>query len=199
MRFVPVKTVARQSVLMLHRTRDLLVRQRTMLINAIRAHMAELGYVMAQGKSGIGDLMAMILGEEAVRLPDIARDALKALACSLEELGRRVKEVEASIVAWHRNDETSRRLASIPGVGPITASAIAAEVTDQGQFRSARHFAAWIGLTPNRTAAAAKSARAVPPNREIGTSGVCCWWVRPGWSGKRAGSTRREPPGSAAC
>src|ERR1700704_5772390 len=94
MRFVPVKTVARQSVLMPHRTRDLLVRQRTMLINAIRAHMAELGYMMAQGKSGIGDLMAMILGEEAARLPDIARDALKALACSLEELGERVKEVE---------------------------------------------------------------------------------------------------------
>src|SRR3981081_168822 len=97
MRFVPVKTVARQSVLMLHRTRDLLVRQRTMLINAIRAHMAELGYVMAQGKSGIGDLIAMILGEAAARLPAIARDALKALACSLEELGRRVKEVETFI------------------------------------------------------------------------------------------------------
>jgi transposase len=141
---------------MLHRTRDLLVRQRTMLINAIRAHMAELGYVMAQGKSGIDDLMAMILGEEAARLPDIARDALKALACSLEELGRRVKEVEASIVAWHRNDETSRRLATIPGVGPITASAIVAEVTDQDQFRSARHFAAWIGLTPKQNSSGGK-------------------------------------------
>jgi transposase len=147
MRFVPVKMVARQSVLMLHRTRDLLVRQRTMLINAIRAHMAELGYVTAQGKCGIGDLMAMILGEHAARLPDIARDALKALACSLEELGKRVKEVEVSIVAWHRNDETSRRLATIPGVGPITASAIVAEVTDQGQFRSSRHFAAWCSAT----------------------------------------------------
>jgi transposase len=156
MRFVPVKTVARQSVLMLHRTRDLLVRQRTMLINAIRAHMAELGSVTAQGKSGIGDLMAMILGEHAARLPDIARDALKALACSLEELGKRVKEVEVSIVAWHRNDETSRRLATIPGVGPITASAIAAEVTDQGQFRSPRHFAAWIGLTPKQNSSGGK-------------------------------------------
>jgi transposase len=156
MRFVPVKTVARQSVLMLHRARDLLVRQRTMLINAIRAHMAELGYVMAQGKRGVGDLMAMILGEETAGLPDIARDALKTLACSLEELSRRVKELEASIVAWHRNDETSRRLATIPGVGPITASAIAAEVTDQGQFRSARHFAAWIGLAPKQNSSGGK-------------------------------------------
>jgi transposase len=100
--------------------------------------------------------MAMILGEEAARLPDIARDALNALACSLEELGKRVKEVEASIVAWHRNDETSRRLATIPGVGPITASAIVAEVTDQGQFRSARHFAAWIGLTPKQNSSGGK-------------------------------------------
>jgi transposase len=156
MRFVPVKTLAQQSVLMLHRARDLLVRQRTMLINAIRGHMAELGYAMARGRDGIGELMTVILGEEAAQLPDIARDALKALACSLEQLGKRVKEVEAAILAWHRNNETSRRLATIPGVGPITASAIAAEVTDPAQFSSARHFAAWIGLTPKQNSSGGK-------------------------------------------
>ena len=157
MRFVPVKTVAQQSVLMLHRTRDLLIRQRTMLVNAIRGHMAELGYAMPRGREGIGELMAMILGEEIARLPEIARDALKALVSSLEQLGERVKEVEAAIVAWHRQNATSRRLATIPGVGPITASAIAAEVIDPTQFRSARHFAAWIGLTPKQNSSGGKA------------------------------------------
>lgn len=157
MRFVPVKTVAQQSVLMLHRTRDLLVRQRTMLVNAIRGHMAELGYAMPQGREGIGELMAMILGEETAQLPEVARDALKALANLLEQVGNRVKEVEAVIVAWHRQNETSRRLATIPGVGPITASAIAAEVADPAQFRSARHFAAWIGLTPKQNSSGGKA------------------------------------------
>ena len=131
MRYVPVKTAEQQAVLMLHRTRDLLVRQRTMLVNALRGHMAEMGIIAPQGISRVGDLVAALMGGDEVSLPRLARQALRGLACQLEELGERVKEVEATILAWHKDSEASRRLASIPGVGPITASAIVAVLSDR--------------------------------------------------------------------
>ena len=143
MRFVPVKSAEQQAVLMLHQTRDLLVRQRTALVNALRGHMAELGVVAPQGISRVGDLVAALLGEDDVKLPKLARYALRGLASELEALGSRVKEVEAAILTWHKSNEASLRLATVPGIGPITASAIVATVTDPAQFQSARHFAAW--------------------------------------------------------
>jgi transposase len=156
MRFVPIKTAEQQAVLMLHRTRDLLVRQRTMLVNALRGHMAELGFIAPQGISRISDLLAVLLGEDDAKLPRLARQALRGLAAELEALGGRVKEIEAEIVAWHKENEASRRLATIPGIGPITASAIVATVTDPTQFHSARQFAAWIGLVPKQNSSGGK-------------------------------------------
>ena len=156
MRFVPVKTAEQQAVLMLHRTRDLLVRQRTKLVNALRGHMAELGIIAPQGISRVGDLVAALLGEDEAKLPKLARYALRGLASELEALGERVKEVEGAILAWHKDSEASRRLATIPGVGPITASAIVATVTDPTQFHSARQFAAWVGLVPKQNSSGGK-------------------------------------------
>ena len=156
MRFVPIKTTEQQAVLMLHRTRDLLVRQRTMLVNALRGHMAELGIIAPQGINRVGDLVAALLGEDETHLPKLARYALRGLASELEALGERVKEVEGAILAWHKDNEASRRLATIPGIGPITASAIVATVTDPTQFHSARQFAAWIGLVPKQNSSGGK-------------------------------------------
>jgi len=156
MRFVPVKSAEQQAVLMLHRTRELLVRQRTMLVNALRGHMAELGVIAPQGISRVADLVAVLMGETTLTVPRLARQALRGLAAELEALGNRVKEIEAAILAWHKDNEASRRLATIPGVGPITASAIVATVTDPGQFHSARQFAAWIGLVPKQNSSGGK-------------------------------------------
>jgi transposase len=157
MRFVPIKTPEQQAVLMLHRTRDLLVRQRTMLVNALRGHMAEFGIVAPQGISRVADLLALLLGEDETALPPLARRALRGLAAELEALGKRVEEVEAALLAWHRENEASRRLATVPGIGPITASAIVATVGDASNFGSARHFAAWIGLVPKQNSSGGKS------------------------------------------
>ncbi|MDQ2803107.1 MAG: IS110 family transposase [Pseudomonadota bacterium] len=156
MRFVPIKTAEQQAVLMLHRTRDLLVRQRTMLVNALRGHMAEMGIIAPQGISRVGDLVAALLGEDEAQLPRMARYALRGLVAELEALGERVKEIEGAILAWHKDNEASRRLATIPGIGPITASAIVATVTDPTQFHSARQFAAWIGLVPKQNSSGGK-------------------------------------------
>jgi transposase len=148
MRFVPLKSAEQQSALMLHRSRDLLVRQRTMLVNAVRCHFAEFGIIAPQGIRRVGELAVLLIDEDATTLPPLARQALRVLLAQLHALDEQIASLEAAIVASHRDNEASRRLASIPGVGPITASAIVASVADAHQFRSARHFAAWLGLTP---------------------------------------------------
>ena len=147
MRFVAVKTVEQQAVLMLHKSRDLMVRQRTMLINALRAHLAEYGIVTGVGTGGV-TAMLKALHERQEELPVHARSAPHGLAAQLRALKSEIDRLEAQILAWHRADETSWRLATIPGIGPITASAISAAVPDASLFRSGRQFAAWLGLTP---------------------------------------------------
>jgi transposase len=117
--------------------------------------MAELGIVAPQGIGRVADLIAALVGEHIV-VPALARQALRGLTAELEALGDRVKEIEAAILTWHRNDEASRRLATIPGIGPITASAIVATITDPTQFHSARQFAAWIGLVPKQNSSGGK-------------------------------------------
>jgi len=148
MRFVPVKGEAQQAALMLHRVRDLLVRQRTQLINAIRGHLAEFGIVEAQGPWNVARLLAGM--EEAAGLPDLARELVRVLAGQLDE-------VEARIVAWHKADAVSRRLATIPGIGPLAATAIAATVPDPAAFRGGREFAAWLGLVPRQNSTGGKA------------------------------------------
>ena len=155
MRFVAVKSVEQQAVLMLHKSRDLMVRQRTMLINALRGHLAEYGIVTGLGAGGVvASLKA--LHEEQDRFPAHARSALHGIAAQLRALTSEIDRLEAQILDWHRNDETSRRLATIPGIGPITASAIAAAVPDASLFRSGRQFAAWLGLTPRANSSGGK-------------------------------------------
>jgi transposase len=156
MRFVPVKSAEQQAVLMLHRTRDLLVRQRTMLVNALRGHMSELGIIAPQGIGRVADLMAVLVDEDTTVVPALARQALGCLAAELEAMGERVKAIEAAILAGHKNNEVSQRLVTIPGIGPITASAIVATITEPSQFHSARQFAAWIGLVPKQNSSGGK-------------------------------------------
>jgi transposase len=146
MRFVPVKSVAQQSVVMLHRTRDLLVRQRTMLVNALRGHLGEFGVVGPKGISRLPDLLALASSTPVCELPDLARECVELLLAQIEDLQRRVSMVERSIAAWHRTNDVSRRLETIPGVGVISATAIAALVPDASIFQSSPQFAAWIGL-----------------------------------------------------
>ena len=148
MRFVQVKSVEQQGQLMLHRTRDLLMRQRTQVINALRAHMAELGIVAAQGREEIKELLKIIAREEDARLPVDAHASLVVLAAQLQALQTMIRSIEKRIVVQHRSSEASKRLQTIPGIGVIGATAIAATVSDPKVFRSGRDLAAWIGLVP---------------------------------------------------
>jgi len=147
MRFVAIKTVDQQAILMSHKTRDLLIRQRTMLINALRGHLAELGIVTARGPGGVSKAI-VVFHERRQELPPLAQKTLHGMIDRLRTLSAEIKEVEADIVRWHRGHEASCRLATIPGIGPITASALAAAVPDASLFKSGRQFAAWLGLTP---------------------------------------------------
>jgi transposase len=156
MRFVGVKSAAQQGRLMQHRTRDLLMRQRTQVINALRAHLAELGIVAAQGREGIKELLAIIMDERDERLPIDARASLYVLAAQLQALQTMIGSIEKRILAQHRASEASKRLETIPGVGRLGATAIAATITDPRAFRSGRDFAAWIGLVPRQDSTGGK-------------------------------------------
>jgi len=156
MRFVQVKAAEQQGQLMLHRTRDLLMRQRTQVINALRAHMAELGIVAAQGREGIKDLLKIIASEEDARLPVDARTSLVVLAAGLQALQTMIRSIEKRIGVQHRSSAASKRLETVPGIGVIGASAIAATVPDPKVFRSGRDLAAWIGLVPREDSTGGK-------------------------------------------
>ncbi len=156
MRFVPMKSAERQGVLMLHRTRDLLVRQRTMLINAIRGHCAEFGMIAPQGARRSADLIERVRQADGSLLPDLARSALLMLAGQLDALAAQIHAIERQLMVWHRQDEASQRLATIPGVGIITATALAASVTDPSLFQSGREFAAFLGLVPRQNSSGGK-------------------------------------------
>ena len=153
MAFVPVKSEGQQAVLMLHRTRDLLVRQRTMLINALRAHLAEFGIIAGQGRRKAMDLIAIL---DDMAIPDLAKAALRELAGQIESGDRRIAAMEKEILSWHKADEPSCNLATIPGIGPITASILSATVPDPSLFKNGRQFAAWLGLVPRQNSSGGK-------------------------------------------
>ena len=157
MHFVPVKTVEQQSALLMHRGRELLVRQRTMLANALRGHLAEFGLIAAQGLHKVAGLIAIVRDERDARVPDMARQVLRVMAEQLGDLETRIAAIEAQIMAWHKSNPVSRRLATIPGIGPIIATAIAATVADPSVFRSGREFAAWLGLVPRQNSTGGKA------------------------------------------
>jgi transposase len=149
MRFVPIKSVENQGFLMLHRARGLLVRQRTMTACAIRAHFAEFGIIVGQGRQRV-DGLADLLDDEELALPANARMALAVLVNQLKELDRQVDAIERELAQIQRVNPMAKLLSSIPGVGPITATALAATVPDPTMFRSGREIAAWLGLTPKQ-------------------------------------------------
>jgi transposase len=150
MRFVPIKTKEQQTALMLHRTRQLLVRQRTMLSNALRGHLAELGIVSAQGRNGTGELLRIIADGADHRVPAAVRGILDVLARQYGAIGTEIGAIDKRILALHRSCEASRRLAEIQGIGPIVATALVAEIGDWKAFSSGRSLAAWIGLVPKQ-------------------------------------------------
>lgn len=152
MRFVPVRTVENQAELMLLGMRALLLKQRTMLLNAVRGHAAEFGLIGAQGTAPMRSLLERLATEPTV--PELARGLFGRLAEQLEGLDRQIAALDAQVQAWHRDNADSRRLATIPGIGPIAASALVMKVCAPHVFRSGRDFAAWLGLTPkNHTTA----------------------------------------------
>jgi transposase len=156
MRFAAVKSTEQQSVLMLHRARELLVRQRTMLINALRGHCGELGIVVAQGASKVTALIEMIEDPEDERFPVLAREALGSLIDQLRMAQTQILGLEKKLKVWHRANEASRRLETIPGVGVITATALIATIGDASQFQSGRQLAAWLGLVPRQYSSGGK-------------------------------------------
>ena len=157
MRFVPVKTAEQQSAVLLHRGRERLVRQRTTLVNALRAHLAEFGVIAPVGLRHVGGLIAIVRDESDRRLPDLARPVLQVLAAQVEMAEAAVAAVEQQLRAWHRSNPLSQRLATVPGIGPIIATAIAATVVEPSGFASAREFAAWLGLVPRQHSTGGKS------------------------------------------
>ena len=151
MRFVPVKTEVQQAALMVHRARDLLMRQRTQLTNALRAHLAELGIVAETGREG-GMQLVKIVGQarSSGALPAEMIEALSALIDQIFSLEEQINELNKCIKRQYRTSEVAKRLEAIPGIGIITATAMAATVTDPGQFKSGRDLAAWLGLVPKQ-------------------------------------------------
>lgn len=156
MRFVPIKSPECQAGLVLHRTRHLLVRQLTGVINAMRAHLAEFGIVAAQGRQGVAELVAVINDENDQRIPGLVRTCLFALSIQIELLNKQIRILDKRLVGWHRNNETCRRLDAIPGIGPALATAIVASVPDPKVFKSGRDFSAWIGLVPKQSSSGGK-------------------------------------------
>jgi transposase len=148
MRFVPVKSREQQAALALHRTRDLLVKQRTQLVNMIRGLLAEFGIAMPQGLHHALALSKQLTNEPAADVPELAGRVVTSLAHQIGAIHEQLAALEKKLLAWHRSNELSQRLATIPGVGVIAATALAASVSEPERFRSGRQFAASLGLTP---------------------------------------------------
>jgi transposase len=157
MRFVPIKTAEQQAALLVHRGRERLVRQRTALVNALRAHLAEFGVIAPLGLRNVASLIAIVRDESDARLPDLARKVLRVLAEQVEQLQAAVAAMEEQLAAWHKSNPVSQRLATIPGIGPIIATAIASTVVEASGFRSGREFAAWLGLVPRQHSTGGKA------------------------------------------
>lgn len=147
MRFVATKSPDQQAMQMLHRARDLLIRQRTMLVNALRGHLAEFGVTAGHGIGNVKNLLIKF-SDTRDKLPKLAAEVIDALTRRLSDLQGEILVLDKQMLSWHRSNEASSRLAEIPGVGPVIATGLVAKVGNASQFASARHFAAWLGLVP---------------------------------------------------
>jgi len=156
MRFVAIKSPDQQAILALHRARELLIRQRTQLVNLIRGQLAEFGIVLAKGVQHALRLVEQLLDGEALDLPALAARIMVTLAAQVRDLQGRIGLIEKDLKSWSRDDQVVKRLQTVPGIGLITASALAATVSDPHQFTSGRQFAAWLGLTPRANSSGGK-------------------------------------------
>lgn len=156
MRFVPIKNVEQQSVLALHRVRQGFVKARTAQANQIRGLLAEFGLVVPQGIAHIAQRVPDIIEDALIELPGSFRLLIARLLEQLQLLHRQVDEIEAQIKAWHRTSDASRRLEKVPGIGPLTATAMAASVGDARNFDNGRQFAAWLGVVPRQHSSGGK-------------------------------------------
>lgn len=157
MQFVPVKDEETQAALMLHRTRRLMITQRTMLANALRSHFAEYGIVEPEGLAGLARLVVAALDAPDTALPQAAREAMAMLAAHLRETDAKIDALDHEILVWHRGNTDSQRVASIPGIGPLIASAIVATMGNPDRFKTGRDFAAWLGLVPSQNSTGGKT------------------------------------------
>ena len=157
MHFVAVKSVDQQAVLTLHRSRELLIEQRTQLGNSIRAQLAEFGVYLNVGSWTLTRQVARVLAPEDERIPPMVRSLMQLLVEQWTQVQERINQIERQILHWHRSNEHSKRLADVPGIGPITASAVMATIGDAKAFKSARHFAAWLGLVPRQQSTGGKA------------------------------------------
>jgi len=148
MRFVPVKTIENQALATLHRSRDLLIKNRTMQVNALRAHLAEFGFVAGKGIGKLPDLVKIVCEAPAEALPDMVRATLSGFLDTIAAIGGQLDAIERRLRAWHKSDDRSKRLDSVPGIGLVVATACRALVPDPKLFQNGRHFAAWIGIVP---------------------------------------------------
>ena len=173
MRFVETKTPEQQSCLMLHRTRQLFIRQQTSVINAIRAHMAEFGIVAPVGRKGVEQLLAVLMDASDQRVPEVARACLAALGAQLRMLKGQILEFDRRILAWHRSNEISRRLDAIPGIGPALATALVASVANPKAFRSGRTSQLGSGSCRSSTRAGARTNSAASVSKAIAIFAAC--------------------------
>jgi transposase len=155
MMFVPIKNIEQQGILAVHSARSLLVKQQTMLANAMRGLATEFGLTVPRGIGRLDELLKLVDADKT--FPEKARQVFMGLFVQCRALAESIGALEAAIVAHARQDETARRLQTIPGVGPITASLIATTVGDISLFKSARHFAAWLGLVPRQYSTGGKT------------------------------------------
>ena len=156
MRFAEIKTIEQQSALVLHRTRAMLIKHRTRMANTIRAHLAEFGITESIGREGLSRLIDRITAGEDERITEVTRHAMMPLVEQYRLLQDQILDLDRQVLAWHRSSDVSKRLATIPGIGPLTASALVASIGDASQFKNGRSFAAFIGLVPRQSSTGGK-------------------------------------------
>jgi transposase len=156
MRFVPIKNAEQQAILSVHRARQGFVRARTAQANQLRGLLAEYGITLPQGISHVANRLPEIIEDAENELPGLFRGLLQRLVAHLRELNQQVQALEEQIEVWHRANEASQRLAKIPGIGPLTASALSASIGDAKSFKNGRELAAWLGLVPRQHSSGGK-------------------------------------------